>query len=96
MAITEDDVKKLARLSQLSLSAEEITRMARELEAIVGYVTQLQSVDTTGIDAMANVANAGDGARADVPWPMLSAREVLALAPQRNEVAILVPKAVER
>ena len=96
MAITENDVIKLAKLSQLTLSGDEIARMARELEAIVGYVTQLQSVDTTGIEAMANVANAGDAARADVPWPMLSAHDVLALAPQRNEVAILVPKAVER
>jgi aspartyl-tRNA(Asn)/glutamyl-tRNA(Gln) amidotransferase subunit C len=96
VAITEDEVKHLAKLSQLSLSGDEIARMARELEAIVGYVAQLQAVDTTGVEAMANVAGAGDAARADVPWPMLSSREVLALAPQRNEVAILVPKVVER
>jgi aspartyl-tRNA(Asn)/glutamyl-tRNA(Gln) amidotransferase subunit C len=70
--------------------------MAGELEAIVGYVQQLQSVDTTGIEPIANVAGLVNITRPDVAGKMLAQRQVLANAPAKNDVAILVPKAVER
>ena len=96
MAITEQDVRHLCKLSSLALSDADVKRMATELEAIVGYVQQLQSVDTTGVEAIANVAGLVNVTRADEPGHMLSNAEVLSNAPARNEVAILVPKAVER
>ena len=55
MAITDQDVRKLCKLSNLALNEAEIARMATELEAIVGYVAQLQAVDTTGVDPIALV-----------------------------------------
>ena len=64
--------------------------------AIVGYIEQLSAVNTDGVEAIANVAGLTNVVRADTPAAMLSAREVLANAPLANEVAILVPKAVER
>ncbi|MBA2480298.1 MAG: Asp-tRNA(Asn)/Glu-tRNA(Gln) amidotransferase subunit GatC [Planctomycetes bacterium] len=96
MAITEADVRHLAKLASLGLSDAEMQRMASELEAIVGYVQQLQSVDTTGIEPIANVAGLANVTRPDVSGVMLSQRQVLGNAPQCNEVAILVPKVVER
>ena len=96
MSITDQDVRHLCKLASLGLADAEISRMARELEAIVGYVAQLQEVDTTGVEPIANVAGLENITRPDVPAGMLSQREVLANAPARNEVAILVPKVVER
>ncbi len=96
MSITEQDVRHLGKLSRLALSDSEMQRMAGELEAIVGYVQQLQSVDTTGIEPIANVAGLVNITRPDVAGKMLAQRQVLANAPAKNDVAILVPKAVER
>lgn len=96
MAITADNIRHLCKLSSLALNDAEIARMSKELEAIVGYVQQLQQVDTDGVEPIANVAGLENITRADVPAGMLSQRQVLANAPQRNEVAILVPKVVER
>ncbi len=96
MSITEQDVRHLCKLSSLALSDAEVKRMAGELEAIVGYVQQLQSVDTTGIDPIATVAGLVNVPRPDEPGKMLDQRQVLANAPAKNDVAILVPKAVER
>lgn len=96
MAITEADVRHLAKLANLAMSESDVKRMASELEAIVGYVAQLQSVDTVGIEAIANVAGLANVTRPDIPGPMLSQKDVLGNAPQRNDVAILVPKVVER
>jgi aspartyl-tRNA(Asn)/glutamyl-tRNA(Gln) amidotransferase subunit C len=96
VAITEQNVRHLAKLANLSLSAEEAVRMAGELEAIVGYVAQLQAVDTTGVEPIANVMGLTNVSRPDVAGPMMSQKLVLANAPQKNEVAFLVPKVVER
>lgn len=96
VSITEQDVRHLCKLSSLALSDAEVKRMAGELEAIVGYVKQLQAVDTTGIEPIANVAGLVNVTRPDVPGQMLDQRQVLSNAPAKNDVAILVPKAVER
>ncbi len=49
--LTRDDVLKLAQLARLQLSDEEIEEFIGELSAILQYVEQLQSVDTTGLAA---------------------------------------------
>lgn len=48
--ITRDDVLKLAQLSKLSLSEEQLERFTRELDEIVNYVEQLQAVDVSGLE----------------------------------------------
>lgn len=96
MAITTDNVRHLAKLANLALGDAEIETMARELDAIVGYVEQLRAVDTKGVEAIAQVTGLVNVTREDQPGALLPAKAVLANAPLANEVAILVPKAVER
>lgn len=44
------DVKKLAALSALKISDEEAARLQSELENILQFVEQLNSIDTTGVE----------------------------------------------
>lgn len=96
MAITEENVRHLAKLANLALDDAAITRMRDQLSAIVGHVEQLSEVDTTGVEPIANVSGLANVTRPDAAGPMLDSKRVLGNAPQRNEVAILVPKVVER
>jgi len=48
--ITRDDVLKLARLSQIKLGDEEVDKFVVELGEIVGYVEQINLVDTAGLE----------------------------------------------
>jgi aspartyl-tRNA(Asn)/glutamyl-tRNA(Gln) amidotransferase subunit C len=48
--LSRDDVLKLARLSRLRLSAEEVEKFAAELSAILDYVEMLDKADTTGLE----------------------------------------------
>ena len=48
--LSRDAVLKLAQLSRLKLTEEEIERFADELSAILEYVEVLESVDTTGLE----------------------------------------------
>jgi aspartyl-tRNA(Asn)/glutamyl-tRNA(Gln) amidotransferase subunit C len=96
MAISDAEVRHLAKLANLALDDHTVTRMRSQLDAIVGYVEQLSQVDTTGVEPIANVSGLANVTRPDAPGPMLDARRVLGNAPAKNEVAILVPKVVER
>lgn len=53
--LSRDDVLKLARLSRLELSEEEIAEYQRELSAILQYVEQLQNIDVTGLEPTSQV-----------------------------------------
>ena len=55
MAITKKDIEHIAALARIKLTAAEETKMAEELGAILGYVEKLREVDTTGVEAMAQV-----------------------------------------
>ncbi len=96
MPISEAQVRHLAKLARLDLADAEVARMASELEAIVGYVEQLSTVDTAGVEPIANVAGLADVVRADEAAAMLATSAALAIAPSHSEHAYLVPKVVER
>lgn len=48
--ITRDDVLKLARLSRLTLSEDEVEHFTVELANIIQYVDQLKDVDVSGLE----------------------------------------------
>jgi len=96
MALSDDDIRHLARLARLDLDAERIASIARELDEIIGYVEQLRAVDTTGVEPVADVAGLVNVTREDQPGAMLDREQVLANAPKANAEAFLVPKAVDR
>jgi aspartyl-tRNA(Asn)/glutamyl-tRNA(Gln) amidotransferase subunit C len=96
MAISDREVRHLAKLAHLALGDEEVGRFARELEGIVGYVEQLAQVDTTGVEPIANVAGLVNVVRADEPAALLPTAAAMAIAPAHTDNAFLVPKVVER
>jgi aspartyl-tRNA(Asn)/glutamyl-tRNA(Gln) amidotransferase subunit C len=54
--LSRDDILKLAALSKLRLSDEEIERLQGELAEILDYVKQLDEVDTEGLSATYQVS----------------------------------------
>ena len=50
MAITREDVLHLAKLSNISLSEEQIEPLKKDLDNIVGYISQLDELDTEGVE----------------------------------------------
>lgn len=49
MKLTKEDILKLAKLSRLRLSEEEVKKFQIELSSILDYVEQLDSVDVSGL-----------------------------------------------
>jgi aspartyl-tRNA(Asn)/glutamyl-tRNA(Gln) amidotransferase subunit C len=64
--VTIEEVKKLAKLSHLKLSDEEAQKYQAELNAILGYVEQLQSVDIEDLEPTYQVSGNKNVLRDDV------------------------------
>jgi len=60
MKVTEKDVAYVADLANLELSAEERSGMVRDLNSILDYVDRLNELDTSNVEAMAQVSDRYD------------------------------------
>jgi len=102
--VTMDEVLRVAELANLDLTAEELPRMRRDLNAILGHIAQLNELDTTGVPAMAQVGemlgaeieSTGASLRADAVRPSLERAAVMASAPESDGRFFKVPKVIER
>jgi aspartyl-tRNA(Asn)/glutamyl-tRNA(Gln) amidotransferase subunit C len=88
-------VLHVAKLASLSLAPEEVDRYTKELARIVGYVEQLDAVDTSGVLPTAHVEIARLPWRDDTLVPSLSHNDALAQAPQVDADGFAVPAFVE-
>jgi len=64
--LSTDDVLKLAQLARIKLSDDEVDEFSDELSAILGYVEQLESVDTEGLKPTNQVTGLTNVMREDV------------------------------
>ena len=72
MAAVEIDVKYVAHLARLSLSAEEERKMGAQLGNILGYIKKLKEVDVTGVEPTAHPFPLVNVTRADKIRPSLA------------------------
>jgi aspartyl-tRNA(Asn)/glutamyl-tRNA(Gln) amidotransferase subunit C len=96
--ITEDEVRYVAALANLSLTAEEVVKLRRDLDGILEHMDTLNAVDVEGVEPMAQVLlpGEGDALREDTPQPTLGNEAALANAPQSGAGYFKVPKVIER
>ena len=63
--LSRDDVLKLAALSRLKLTDEEVEKLRQELSAILDYVKQLEKADTEGLEPTYQLTGLKNVMRAD-------------------------------
>jgi aspartyl-tRNA(Asn)/glutamyl-tRNA(Gln) amidotransferase subunit C len=85
----------VAKLASLSLSDAESDSFAAELASIVGYVEQLDQLDTLDVPPTAHVEFARTPLRDDEPRPGLSHEDALSGAPRVEQGGFAVPAFVE-
>jgi len=79
-ALNQQDVKRIAELARLELTAEELELFTRQLGDILTYVEQIRALDTTGVEPTSQVLNRPVD-RDDVPGETLSRTDLLGNAP---------------
>lgn len=90
--LTEEQVRKTAKLARLNLNDDEIVAMTRQLGSILGYVDQLDELDTSEVEPLAHCLPIQNALREDEIRESLSNDEALANAPQRDGDFFAIPK----
>jgi aspartyl-tRNA(Asn)/glutamyl-tRNA(Gln) amidotransferase subunit C len=91
MSLSRQEVAKVASLARLALADEELDRMTSQLGSIVGFVSQLEELDTANVEPLAHPLGSKNVFRDDVVKPSLSTTEALQSAPRHDGECFLVP-----
>ena len=94
MALTREEVLKIAKLSKLEFKEEEIEKFQIELNDILKYIDILDEVDTQNIEPLMYVNHDVNNFREEENLESLSLEKALLNAPESAENAVVVPKVV--
>lgn len=95
-AVSLTDVQKLAALSSLHLDDNEAVSLQADLEQIITYIDQLESVDVEGVEPTYQVHPLETVVREDVVKNYgVSQDDLLKNAPEKSDNLIIVPKVIE-
>jgi aspartyl-tRNA(Asn)/glutamyl-tRNA(Gln) amidotransferase subunit C len=95
MSVSPDQVRHIAKLARIAMSDDEIERLAPELNNILGWVEQLEEVNTDGVEPLATVIDQKMRLRDDVVTVGDIRDEILANAPEAQHGFFAVPKVIE-
>ena len=102
--VTVEEVRHVADLASLELTPEELPRLAKDLNEVLGYIAQLNELNTGDVPAMAQAsevlglapAERGETLRLDEILPSTDRAEVMREAPETDGRFFKVPKVIER
>lgn len=93
MAITREDVVHLAELSNISLAEDQIEPLIKDLDNILGYISQLDELDTDNVEPTYQCFDMQNVWRDDEIEEFEAKREdLLALTRESEDNQIKVPK----
>ncbi|MDD9905125.1 MAG: Asp-tRNA(Asn)/Glu-tRNA(Gln) amidotransferase subunit GatC [Rhodospirillaceae bacterium] len=95
MSLDKDTVRRIATLARIRVDEDALEPLAGELNNILGWVEQLNEVDTEGVPPMTSVVETEPFKRSDTVDDGDKAEQVLANAPEEAEQFFVVPKVVE-
>lgn len=95
MRVTKQEVEHIAHLAKLAVTEEEKELYCLQLNQILEYVGQLNTLDTTHVEPTYFVQYTTETLRQDQITKSLPREEVLALAPAHHLGFITVPKIIQ-
>jgi aspartyl-tRNA(Asn)/glutamyl-tRNA(Gln) amidotransferase subunit C len=95
MALTLKEVRHIAHLARLRLTAYEESRYRTQLSAILEYAARLRSVDTSSIPPTASVLPLDAPLREDLARPSGAAPHLMANAPEATDGMFRIPPVFE-
>lgn len=95
MSVDLNTVKRVAKLARIAVDDAKAEKMQGELNAILGFVDQLNEVDVEGVEPMTSVVQMDMKKRADIVTDGGKAEDVTANAPASEDHFFMVPKVIE-
>lgn len=95
MALSIDDVRRVAHLARIEVTPDEARDVLAKLTGIFALIEDMRRVDTTGIAPMSHAADVHLTLRDDKVTETDQRESFLALAPATADGLYLVPKVIE-
>ncbi|MDO9168956.1 MAG: Asp-tRNA(Asn)/Glu-tRNA(Gln) amidotransferase subunit GatC [Methylobacter sp.] len=95
MSLTVSEVKDCAHLARLGIEERDIGSYAKDLSGMLDLMTQMNDLDTDGVEPMAHPMDQVQRLRADVVTEQVDREKFQAIAPQVEAGLYLVPKVIE-
>lgn len=98
MSLSREDILKLAKLSRLQLSEDEIAQYQNELSSILDYVAQLDNVDVSDLKPTYQVTGLSsldeNATREDEILPQVDQKDLLSNVPNVEDGHIKVQRMI--
>ncbi len=95
MSVDSATVRRIAHLARIKVTEAEVPHLQDELNAILSFVEELESVDVAGVEPMTSVLPMPMKKRADEVTDGNIAEKIVANAPSSEDHFFVVPKVVE-
>jgi aspartyl-tRNA(Asn)/glutamyl-tRNA(Gln) amidotransferase subunit C len=95
MSLSDDQIRRIARLARIGLEPSEIPELGARLNRILGLVAEMQAVDTSGIEPMAHALELVQRLRPDEASETDQRELYQSVAPNAEDGLYLVPKVIE-
>jgi aspartyl-tRNA(Asn)/glutamyl-tRNA(Gln) amidotransferase subunit C len=95
MSVDLATVKRVAHLARIAVPEGDLLKLQGELNAILGFVEQLNEVDVKGVEPMTSVMPMAMKQRADIVDDGEIAEKIVANAPASEDHYFMVPKVIE-
>lgn len=89
------EILRVARLSRLQLTEEELTSITPQIAKVLEHVSLLNQLDTAGVAPTAQVLDMGTPLREDVAIPWFTVDDVLSNAGESDDGFVIVPKIIQ-
>jgi aspartyl-tRNA(Asn)/glutamyl-tRNA(Gln) amidotransferase subunit C len=95
MALGRNEIQRLAALARIGIDDDIASDVAAKISDILTLIEQMQSVDTSRVEAMANPLDAAQRLRPDVVTEGDQRERFQAIAPATENGLYLVPKVLD-
>ena len=95
MALTLDEVTRIAHLARIDIDANATRDVRAKLDAIFALINALQAIDTTGIEPMSHAQDVTAPLRDDAVTETDRHADYQRVAPAIEDGLYLVPRVIE-
>jgi aspartyl-tRNA(Asn)/glutamyl-tRNA(Gln) amidotransferase subunit C len=95
MSLANDDVRRIAALARIAITAEESAEVLERLNRVLALIEQMRAVDVSGVEPMAHAQDVGQRMREDKVTESDRRDLYQSVAPAVEGDLYLVPKVIE-
>jgi aspartyl-tRNA(Asn)/glutamyl-tRNA(Gln) amidotransferase subunit C len=96
MVVTKQEIEKIAKLSKLIFSDEELESFTAQIKEILEHIEKINELELDDISQAFHFSGNRNHLREDSMKPWLTQKEALKNAPEKHEGFFCVPKVIKR